>query len=236
MVALYRNVMEYLLQYIREHNLKVGDALPTEAELESQLGVSRTTVRTALAELRYQGIITQTRGRGTFVSGGALEEQLSRLTSFTEQALDIHRVPSSVVLSKDIIVADERLCDALQLTGGNVFKLSRLRLMDNCPIQIGTSYLPIHAIDALPDWDGIDFRTASLYATLEAAGVVLKYAEERLQIEEAGYMQAALLNIEIGKPLFFSQRTVYDADDVPVEFAEVYSRAEQHRIISRFQR
>lgn len=45
-----------------------GDQLPTEAEIGQAYGVSRSTVRTALAMLEAQGLIEVRHGRGSFVS------------------------------------------------------------------------------------------------------------------------------------------------------------------------
>ncbi len=46
---------------------RVGDRLPTEAELAQDLRVSRTTVRKALADLEDEGLLVRRAGLGTFV-------------------------------------------------------------------------------------------------------------------------------------------------------------------------
>ncbi|MCU0931509.1 MAG: FCD domain-containing protein [Serpentinimonas sp.] len=48
-----------------------GGRLPTERELAERYGVSRTTVRKVLAELKAQGLIRQTVGSGTYLAGAA---------------------------------------------------------------------------------------------------------------------------------------------------------------------
>ncbi len=54
--------------YIHEQDLKVGERLPTEAELSEIFGLSRTTVRGAFATLEREGVIQRRRGAGTFLS------------------------------------------------------------------------------------------------------------------------------------------------------------------------
>jgi GntR family transcriptional repressor for pyruvate dehydrogenase complex len=53
---------------IAERGLKPGDKLPSERELTKILGVSRTSVRSALKELEATGIAEISAARGTFVA------------------------------------------------------------------------------------------------------------------------------------------------------------------------
>ncbi len=65
--ARYKQIEETIRQSIERGDLQTGGQLPTEAELCRQFGVSRSTIRTALKSLEKDGLITRTRGRGTFV-------------------------------------------------------------------------------------------------------------------------------------------------------------------------
>lgn len=58
-----------IIDYIREHNLKVGDKLPSEASFVQQLEVSRTVVREAYKSLAALGIIEMSAGRRAQVAG-----------------------------------------------------------------------------------------------------------------------------------------------------------------------
>lgn len=64
---LYRQIECLIRQNIERNNLKPGDRLPTENEMCRQYGVSRSTLRHALRLLENDGLITRTRGRGTFL-------------------------------------------------------------------------------------------------------------------------------------------------------------------------
>jgi DNA-binding LacI/PurR family transcriptional regulator len=64
----YRQIYNHLQTEIRQGRLQPGQALPTEVELIRSLGMSRNTVRQALAELENDGIIQRIQGRGTFVT------------------------------------------------------------------------------------------------------------------------------------------------------------------------
>jgi hypothetical protein len=60
-------ILEYLLEQIRSGTLRPGQALPSQARLARDHGVSRERVRKAIAKLGEGGLVETVRGRGTFV-------------------------------------------------------------------------------------------------------------------------------------------------------------------------
>lgn len=68
-IPLYAQIVSQVRGMISEGALRVGDRLPANRELAKRLGVNRTTVSTAYAELAADGIISSQVGRGTFISG-----------------------------------------------------------------------------------------------------------------------------------------------------------------------
>jgi DNA-binding transcriptional MocR family regulator len=65
---MYLQIAEQVKALIAGGTLKVGDQIPPSRELAGTLGVHRTTVNNAYAELEADGIITSHVGRGTFVA------------------------------------------------------------------------------------------------------------------------------------------------------------------------
>ena len=83
-------VLDQILQEIHSQRYEVGDCIPTEGKLAEEMGVSRTSVREALAALRLVGVVTSKPGQGTFISkklskenGNLKEEALSVLNENT---------------------------------------------------------------------------------------------------------------------------------------------------------
>lgn len=64
-------VVERIAGEIRSGRLVAGARLPTELELMTALGVSRTVVREAVAALRAEGLVVTRQGSGAFVSHDA---------------------------------------------------------------------------------------------------------------------------------------------------------------------
>ncbi|HET9822842.1 MAG TPA: FCD domain-containing protein [Burkholderiaceae bacterium] len=60
-----------LLEQLRMRTWRPGDRLPTERALGEQYGLSRSTVRRVMLDLKRRRLITQTVGSGTYVSEDA---------------------------------------------------------------------------------------------------------------------------------------------------------------------
>ncbi|MFP3338767.1 winged helix-turn-helix domain-containing protein [Micrococcus sp. SIMBA_131] len=65
-------------------SLQTGNPLPAERDLAVQLGVNRSTVTTAYAELRASGLITSRQGSGTRVSSDAADFIPSHSTTWNK--------------------------------------------------------------------------------------------------------------------------------------------------------
>ncbi|MFI1713068.1 winged helix-turn-helix domain-containing protein [Streptomyces litmocidini] len=62
-----RPLVERLTDVIAQDSLKVGDAYPSESVLSERLGVSRTALRRALAQMEGQGLLDTVHGKGRTV-------------------------------------------------------------------------------------------------------------------------------------------------------------------------
>src|SRR5580698_9673755 len=79
-----------LRNWLAPGRYRQGDRLPPEHEVASMLGVSRGTLRSALARLEEVGEIVRRQGSGTFVGraavASALDERLDRLEPYSSVA------------------------------------------------------------------------------------------------------------------------------------------------------
>lgn len=77
---IYQQIAEQIRQQIRDGQLPVKSRLPTIRQVAHKLGITRLTVQNAYEELRADGWIESTVGRGTFVAGTAQpHEQLQHI-------------------------------------------------------------------------------------------------------------------------------------------------------------
>lgn len=71
---LYRKIEETIRERIENGTYPPGSQLPTEMELIKEFNTSRLTISKSLSHLVAEGLITRTRGRGSFVKGGKVRE------------------------------------------------------------------------------------------------------------------------------------------------------------------
>ncbi len=81
-VPKYIRVRDQLHDDIRSGRLAAGQLLPPEAKLMEVHGISRYTIRQALAELENDGFIQRIQGRGTFVTTAQQRESFKQLDTF----------------------------------------------------------------------------------------------------------------------------------------------------------
>ncbi len=212
---LYLRLKALIQGAIQDGSLNANDALPSEREIASMLDISRVTVRKALAELVEDGVLTQKRGSGTFVTGGQqrVEQRLSRLTSFTEDMLARGLTPSVKWLQKSVAPPSPEEAMVLGLsTGERVVRLRRLRLANDKPMALEQAVVPTRLF-ATPESIG-----NSLYSALESAGVRPVRALQRLSAESLNAEDAAIVSVAAGSPALYIERISVLADGRPVEF------------------
>lgn len=130
---LYVRIQDELRGKIAAGELGPGDRVPSENKLAHRFDTTRATVRQALAQLSFGGLIDRQAGLGTFVAAPKVEARLdTRLRqSFEEQieATGLH--PSFQLLSFEEIPAPESVRESMGLRGDrSVYRLQRLRLVN----------------------------------------------------------------------------------------------------------
>ncbi len=228
-VPFYYQLYEILRRQILTSAWKPGDMLPTETDLLEQYVLSRTTVRQALDMLVNDGLIYRQRGRGTFVARPTIDQGASRIISFTEDMRQRGLEPHTTVLSSEIIPAPDEIAEALHIAPGEeVANLVRLRLADDEPMSLETSYL---AHRYCPGVLKYDYAARSLRQTLASEyGLHLVYARQKIRAVAASRAQAQTLSVKAGAALLFIERISFTGQDVPVEFLRTYHRGDRYTL------
>src|SRR5499426_4570542 len=117
--TVYGQIEDWLAEAIGAGRLAPGDRMPAEQDLAEWFGVSRMTLRQALAKLARRGLVTRTVGRrgGTFVAESKLEQDLTTLAGFSEQLRRHGMVAGARVLSARERPAGLAAGAALRLAG-----------------------------------------------------------------------------------------------------------------------
>jgi GntR family transcriptional regulator len=210
-----------------------GERLGAERELAERLGVARSTVRAALADLERNGVIRRSRGRGggIFVAERKVERDLTSLAGLPAYLRRQGFQADARVLSTATIEADAETAGALGLSHpALVLEVVRVRLADGDPISLERALFPGERFPDLLDRS----LGGSLYELLETQyGLVPGEAEERIEVVAAGAAEARLLGLRRGAPLLAVARTAWDADGRAFERSHDLFRADRARIVVR---
>ncbi len=228
-----RAARDALLAEIADGRPGPGERLGAERELAERLGVSRSTIRAALADLERNGVIRRTRGRagGIFVAERKVERDLTSLAGLPAYLRRQGFQAAARVLSTTTMEADADTAAALELAPGSlVLEVVRVRLADGEPISLERALFPAERFPDMLDRS----LGGSLYELLETHyGIAPGEAEERIEVVAAGAAEARLLELRRGAPLLAVARTAWDADGRPFERSHDLFRADRARIVVR---
>jgi len=223
-----RETRDRVLELIE--SLSVGDAIPAERQLGTDLGVSRLTVRAALDELVREGYLVRRRGAGTFVNAPKVQKGMS-FSSFSEDMRGRGLTPGSRTLELRTVAAGARLGRILHVSPSEpVIAAKRLRTADGEPMAI--ELLHVRA-SLFPGLTASDLEHESFYDLLD----------RRYRIEVAGGTQTVeptvtneeeslLLGVPLHSPaLLFERVTRSDRDEI-VEYTQSTYRGDRYRIVS----
>nr|WP_192871302.1 GntR family transcriptional regulator [Advenella sp. S44] len=232
---LYAQIEAALAAEISSGQLAAGVQLPSEERLIARFHMSRTTIRKAIDNLVARGLVEIRRGKGTFVTHPKITQALTELTGFAEDMVVLGRHPTSRLLDKRIVTADEKIAQALQIpVGTQVYRIERVRLADGIPMSFDETYLPLEIGDKVVS-NNLDVEP--IFDLLENKyALPLVEASYQLEAVIADLHVAQALNIAIGAPIFLIERTSYSTGERPVDYEKLYYRGDSIRFATRLSR
>lgn len=228
-----QEVERALTARIASGELRAGQRLGSERDLSGELGVSRASLRQALAALEHAGLVRRVPGRagGTFVSQAMIERDLSTIVGLPTLLRAQGVVAGTRVISAALITADHPTARALHLeTGTIVVSLLRLRLADGSPISVEHAQLPAERFPGLLELP----LGGSVYELLEERfDTRPAEAEERIEVVPASAEESRLLDVPPSAPLLSITRTTVDELGTPIEHSHDLFRGDRTRIVVR---
>lgn len=223
----YRQLKDQLRAQITAGAWAPGQAIPSERELMRATGLSRMTIRQAVAELTHEGLLRRDHGRGTFVVSPGVAQEVHGVYSFSAGMRAQGRTPSSRLLARELAYASDEQSTALALDPGErVIRLTRLRLVDGLPAMVDIAAIPYRLCPDLMEAD----VSGSLYALLrDVYGLPPLRSTDTLEATAATDELAAALEVPPGSPLTLMRRLALTHDGVPLELTEEYARPDRCR-------
>jgi GntR family transcriptional regulator len=224
---LYHQIYLVLAENIRSGKWRPGETIPTEREICETFQVSRITARQALQQLVQEGAIERRRGSGSRVAArfrpapraDDLDTLMRRVADFGARTTGvIHeyglRQPPAEVAATLKLVADTK-----------VHYSQHTRLLDVRPIGLIAAWVPADL--------AVGFTRAAVAKTpvltlLQRAGARIAWADQTVTATLADSELARRLDVPLGAPLLRLVRTVFDADDRPIELLDARYRADSY--------
>ncbi|MBH3283829.1 GntR family transcriptional regulator [Serratia marcescens] len=224
----YLQIAEQLEQRINSGEFPPGSMFPTEQELQQQFGVSRVTIRKALAILTGGDYLYRVRGSGTYVKMPQAEHNAFVLSGFFEEVSAQGKIPSSRLLHFSVETADaiiaRKLC--LEEKDMQIYKIIRLRLIDGAPEVLEYTYMPLMLFPDL----SVEVMMRSKYHYIEKEkGYRISLSRQDIIAENADTNTSELLSVPEKYPLLKVCAVGELVGGQPFEYTVHYFRINQYR-------
>lgn len=210
-----------------------GTALPSERALAERFRVARMTLRRAMDDLAYEGLIVRQHGRGVFTARPKVAGRLA-VTSFTEDTRRRGLTPGTRVISFRKGRADRNVARQLRIPVNDfAYFYTRLRLADGVPMAVQQCTLVADAVPDLVEEDLAD----SLYESLERRyGLKITGATNDLEAVMPDARSAELLTIPVTQPCIQLRGYGLDHTGRVVEIGRSLFRGDRYRLSSSVSR
>ncbi|MGW0763689.1 GntR family transcriptional regulator [Streptomyces sp. NPDC002814] len=238
--ALYQQVAAAIREAILSGEFAPDSLLPSEAQLMARYGVSRPTVRNAVAALRAEGLIDVRHGKGSFVRSDGqpsltLDRRISRTSDgqFTMPNGDVwdeaeepstYRTHTTKATGRPLQLGEEEAlfgCDRLLVDAA-----TGTRAMHRTLIPFGVAEaVPLLAEEPCK-------RPAAIYRLLTQAGHKLWWSETvraRMPLPD----ERTTLRLPDATPILHLARTAHGTDDRPLILEELRVGADRAEVAYR---
>ena len=202
LVPAYIQLKMILSSQIEAGVWKQGECILSERELSEIYGISRMTIRQALAELVQEGILIKKKGKGTFVSDTKFTQK--NIMSFSEIIKEADKKLENVILDFKIINTPKELKSIFN--EDKLFFINRNRVVDNEVIANEVIYMPYSLGKTLTREE----LKNSIYKFLESINQGVSHSESTINSILCNEENRKLFEINVDLPLLKIDNKVYN--------------------------
>lgn len=201
-VSRYLRLYRVLSQALAEGRFRAGEPLPSEPRLMRDYGVSRSTVRRALAKLEAESRIERKRGSGTFVRQQGEHGTISRdLSAVLDGRVSSPKSASSRTIASRHVPTPAFLLREQPGFGATALLIRRIRCIGRDPMVLESAYLP-EGIGGGLNRQRLGADDGGILTLLAAFGHHSATLEREFAALEAEPLAAESLDLAIGAPVF----------------------------------
>jgi DNA-binding GntR family transcriptional regulator len=229
----HRRLYEILRKHILDLVYAEGDLLPSENELCQLYGMTRPTVRQALATLSGEGYIRKHQGKGSIVHPLPREIGILSVSGTTSAAGD-RDLRTDIIVKPVLKKWPDKFMfplSDLEKESGCIY-MERLRLLDGKPIFYDISYI---ANINLPRITARKFENRSLFQILrDNYGVEIKGGDQRLKAIPASSKISRFLDLEKEQPVLHLERKMETNKTGLYLYSSIFCNTARYSIFGRF--
>jgi GntR family transcriptional regulator len=217
----YYAVWRTLWSRITSGYYPAGSLLGTEMTLAAELGVSRMTLREALARLEEEGLVVRRRSFGTFVAPDVVARGVVEFTGYLEDVFLQAESSLTDYMARATIVAPSRIAEHLQLaTGSQVERIRRRRSNARQPRIWLIDYV---RLDVSRQFTDEEIRSGSVLKLIdESDDGPLSYGHQTIRATIGSAEVCRRLEVAAGSPVLSAERAVHSRAGTPLVFTEMY--------------
>ena len=226
-IPMYRQIADTIREKIRDGEYKVGETLPTEAQLRNEFSVSRVTIRQALKLLIENEELESVQGSGTYVKENKVNYDIYQQSTFNEKWAHLGVSTHSNVIVFEIAQPNIAMAEQLNISESDrVFHVKRVRCIEEHPITVEETWMPLHLF---PD---LTFKVMekSKYDFIEnTKGMVIDRSEQEIIPVLPSEEISELLQISQEQPIIEKRTRSFLADGTVFEYSRNYFTSKDYK-------
>ena len=217
--SLYVQLADALAREIASGKYAAFDRLPSEQALMDLHGVSRVTVRQAIALLHSRGLIEVKQGKGTFVAGSLVRHGLDNLTGFYDALVAQGLRPSTQLLEFRIATPSDRASTVFAGDARRSIAMRRLYRLHSQAFAVVDAIIAAESTAVSRE----QMATHTIYQLLrDVLGEQVAKADIGIRAQAVGKRIGALLRLAPGRPVLVMERTSTGRSELPLEHSRFY--------------
>lgn len=233
-IPLYYQLQTILHEKITSGSWAPEHRLPSEAELGDAYGVSRITVRQALAALEAEGMLRREPGRGTFVTALPRAAEPPRVEGSIEDFASFLKTTAVKIVTVARVQTCAEEAQKLQLPlGAPLTRTTCLRTYHDEAYGVVVFDLPYEIGRRFSKSDWKEPLADVLRGKL---GIEVTETRQSVRASLACVNAARMLSIRIGAPLLTIERLMSGADGLPLVCSVTHCRSDVFSLVTNVHR
>ena len=226
-IPMYRQIADTIREKIRNGKCKVGEALPTEAQLREEFSVSRVTIRQALKLLIENEELESVQGSGTYVKENKINYDIYQQSTFNEKWAHLGVATSSNAITFEIIQPSMTMAEHLNISENDrVFHVKRIRCIEAHPITVEETWMPLYLFPDLT----LQVMEKSKYEYIEKTkGMVIDRSEQEIIPVLPSEEVSVLLQIAREQPILEKRTRSFLADGTVFEYSRSHFTSDDYK-------